>query len=98
MEGSATQGSNFENNHFAKYAIDGNFTTDLIHLGQCTHTNKDAGAWWQVEFTDIYTIQKVAITTRKGSGKTLIIKIAEMICRGCREITRILIRCHHKDC
>ena len=71
LEGSATQSSNFENNHFAKYAIDGIFTTDLITLGQCTHTNKDAGAWWQVEFTDIYTMQKVAITIRKSSGKTL---------------------------
>ena len=71
LEGSATQSSNHGQN-FAVHAIDGNFTTDMVHLGSCAHTNEDVGAWWQVEFTDVYRIQKVAITTRRSAtGKTL---------------------------
>ena len=73
LEGNATQSSSYKHvrqhdRDYAKYAIDGDFSTNLRQTGRCAHTKGDAGAWWQVEFTDVYRIQKVAITTRKRSG------------------------------
>ena len=74
--GIATQISNFHHSSmhptpdYASYAIDGNFDTSARYAnGQCAITqNHHNGGWWQVEFDGIYSVLKVAITTRNGFG------------------------------
>ena len=71
MNGEATQSSSsthdkFSDPDYAHYAIDGNFSTDLLESGaRCAVTNADGGEWWQVDLKYEFEITKVAITTRK---------------------------------
>ena len=71
LNGEATQSSSSQHDMFsdpddAHYAIDGNFSTDLLGSGdRCAVTNRNAGAWWQVDLKYEFQITKVAITTRK---------------------------------
>ena len=71
--GNATQISSFHHSSlfsdpdYAKYAIDGNFSTDMHQSGaRCAHTGYEFGAWWQVDLQNQFEIKKVAITTRKN--------------------------------
>ena len=70
LNGEATQSSSSKHDEFndpdyAHYAIDGNFSTDLLGSGaRCAVTNWGAGAWWQVDLKYEFEITKVAITTR----------------------------------
>ena len=73
--GIATQISNFHHSmhptpDYASYAIDGNFDTSARYAnGQCAITqNHHNGGWWQVKLDGIYSVLKVAITTRNGYG------------------------------
>ena len=53
----------------AMYAIDGDFSTDVLHnASRCAITLQESGAWWQVGLLTKYRIIKVAITTRRDSG------------------------------
>ena len=78
LNGSATQITNHVYGHwspdYASYAIDGNFSTDIHGAGhRCAITLDNMnGAWWQVDLRQLYTIEKVAITTRKQYGTYLI--------------------------
>ena len=71
LNGEATQSSSFKHDRFtdsddAHYAIDGNFSTDLLGSGaRCAVTNAYAGTWWQVDLKHEFEVTKVAITTRK---------------------------------
>ena len=73
--GTATQITDFHHSmhptpDYASFAIDGNFDTSARYAnGQCAITlNNYNGNWWQVEFDGIYSVLKVAITTRNGFG------------------------------
>ncbi len=65
----ATQVSTFTGHaqgpDYAQQAVDGGFETDIHSGAACAHTNSHYGAWWQVDLHMYYTIEKVAITTRK---------------------------------
>ena len=73
QNGVATQKTTFKKGtrtpDVASFAIDGDFTTDLKHLGRCAKTNDTAGQWWQVDLRAIYEIHKVAITSRNIHGE-----------------------------
>ncbi len=76
LNGTATQISTFD--HYgllsAQFAIDGDFSTNLDdRIDRCAHTNQHYGAWWQVDLHVSYQIEKVAITTRRGSSMFLCI-------------------------
>ena len=50
----------------ANYAIDGLFGTEFIDSGdRCAVTQKEYGAWWQVDLKHEYEIKRVVVTTRK---------------------------------
>ena len=76
LNGTATQitdfyhASWFSDPDYAFYAIDGNFSTDILHAGaRCAVTlHNKMGAWWQVDLMNIYRVEKVALTTRKHYG------------------------------
>ena len=93
LSGEATQSSSFKHDKFndpddAHYAIDGNFSTDVLWSGaRCAITNWETGPWWQVDLKYEFEITKVAITTRKyckllyfgipdiSVGVTLVVKV-----------------------
>ena len=76
LNGTATQITNFHHRSrfsdpdYALYAIDGNFSTDILNSkARCAITlNNMVGAWWQVDLMNIYRVEKVALTTRKCFG------------------------------
>ena len=57
-----------ENLTQAKYAVDGNFDTDMSRGARCAITTAVPGAWWQVDLSTYYQIIRVGITTRIESG------------------------------
>ena len=72
LNGNATQSSTFHHmDRFdepdkASYAIDGNFGTGIFDSSdRCTVTQKEFGAWWQVDLQKEYEVKKVSVTTRK---------------------------------
>ena len=78
LNGVATQITNYDHGYgdpdYASYAIDGDFSTDILgahHRCAVTLSNMD-GAWWQVDLLQSYTIEKVALTTRKLYGINLL--------------------------
>ena len=77
LNGNATQSSTFHHmDRFdepdkASYAIDGKFGTGILDSSdRCAVTQKEYGAWWQVDLQKEYEIKKVSVTTRK-MGKSL---------------------------
>ena len=78
LNGIATQITNYNHGYgdpdYASYAIDGDFSTDILgaHHRCAVTLNNMNGAWWQVDLLQLYTIQKVALTTRKLHGTYLI--------------------------
>ena len=44
-------------------AVDGNTATNY-HRGSCTHTHRQAGAWWRVDLQTPKSVGKVAVTNR----------------------------------
>ena len=76
--GTATQSSDYHHHSDhsdpddANFAIDRNFNTNVHSPERCAHTQRDSGAWWQVDLLQIYEIHKVSIITREGGhGKIL---------------------------
>ena len=71
LNGEATQSSSSQHDMFsdpddAHYAIDGNFSTDVLGSGaRCAITKPLSGSWWQVDLKYEFEITKVAVTTRK---------------------------------
>ena len=57
----ASQSSTLE--YPARYAVDGNITTDLFQ-GSCTHTDIEDRPWWEVDLGKTYDITGVEITNR----------------------------------
>ena len=76
--GTATQVSSYHHTSLfsdpddAHYAIDGDFDTDVNAGARCAITWNNPGAWWRVDLIQEYSIEKIAITTRKA-GKVLFI-------------------------
>ena len=66
IEGKDSSPIGFDDPDEAHYAIDENFGTDVLKLGdRCAITTQEAGAWWQVDLKYEFEIIKVAVTTRK---------------------------------
>ena len=71
LNGEATQSSSSQHDMFsdpddAHYAIDRNFSTDVLGSGaRCAITKPLSGSWWQVDLKYEFEIKKVAVTTTK---------------------------------
>ncbi|KAI0225580.1 Fucolectin [Lamellibrachia satsuma] len=59
----AKQSTTFGKHYSAGKAVDGNRNSNMMKRS-CTHTNREAGSWWQVDLYGIYEIRQVVITNR----------------------------------
>ena len=66
--GHATQVADSHHGHYASYALDGIFSTNVETGARCAMTQKVSGAWWQVDLVTTYTIVKIAVTTTQENG------------------------------